>query len=273
MPGFQQAPVLQFFGALNAELDTLVLKAGAAVSSLASVGTAAAAAEAEHRGSMERIAGQADETSARVSATSSAIAESVARAEGAVSSGSAAIGAHASEAQAQVDRMTEGVAAGLGRQATALDSVLAGLDFADLALDHYTESFLSALEASKAGILDLDEVVRVFGDFILVIDGKATTVRETFTRLNLREWILEFQELTRQVQTGAADLSAVEELLARSQNSVAQKLLEVIRLFKAGEVSLAAVQRVVADIERVFRDSDLDNLAQAILGGLRDGTL
>ena len=270
MPTVQLAPPLDWLRRFNAELDGTSERLERLRGQVDTVAASSQAAAADHASSMQRIEQSTAQTAATVSSALDMARASADSASSAIATAGNTIRSHAGEAQAAVEQMHAATAAAVGEQATALDDLIQKL-FA--VKTPYQETLLSMIEAAKAGILTIDEIVKQFGDRIVVIDGQERTLSEVFRRIDWREWEREFQALIDRVRDGSAALSEVEAKLAESQNAVARRLLQMIQLFRQGKVTLDALAAVVADIQRVFPDSELDELAQALLQGLRDGTL
>jgi ABC-type transporter Mla subunit MlaD len=270
MPSRAIAPPLEWLNRLNLALDGASERAGRVRDELAHVSAGAEQAAADHESSMQRIEGTTAQAAAAVSGTLSTARSAAESAAGAIANSSAAVEQHATQAQGAIERMKQATDEALGEQATALDDLLEKLFAVETP---YDDTLKSMIEAAKAGITTLDELVRVFGDRAVLIDGKVETLSQAFRRIDWREWEIEFQELVARIRDGEAALSDVEAKLAESQNAIARRLLEMIQLYRQGKITLDGLAAVVRDIQRVFPDTELDELAQAMLQGLLDGAL
>lgn len=266
MPTIQIAPPLTFLDRLNRQLDDTLARTDRTIAALDTVRSAGEQAAADHESSMQRIGAAADSAVAAASSSADQVAASGQRAETAAAGSSASVQRHTEEAQGTLAGLVDEVDEDRQRVEDFFERLT-------IVQNDFGLAFLDAVDAAKAGLISMQEVVKFFGDSKLVLDDQITSVQEAFGRLDLRFWQKEIQELIQRIREGSAELSDVEQQLGESQNAVAQRLLEMIRLVREGSVSLDALRRLVDDISRAYAGTEFDNLAQAVLAGLKDGTL
>ena len=263
MPGFETSPLGQWIGGANAALDVFIAKSRAAVSASSSASSAAETSVRDTRSALDALdrSTAAIETSgARVEQTAARVAESAQRI------------AEEVEASERTSRES------LERQeemATRFDDLVQLAREGRNEWDHELEL---QLEAVAAGVQSLDDFLEKFGEGVVRLDGEVTTVRELLQGVDYRAAEVKLQEYLKGLQTGRVEVSEVLDFLEASVPKLAATLLQVIRDFQAGKVTLERVADEVRRLEKLFGpDTGLTDLAERLLQSLddagRDGRL
>lgn len=127
----------------------------------------------------------------------------------------------------------------------------------------------------QEGLLSKIDAVNAFGDGLIVIDGQLRSVRDVLTEVlpTMGEVQAKNREMVEEIK---ADGVSLEELIARlgeQHNVAARQLGELLRLLKAGKVTIQEVIRYAQELDRQFPGSEGAALAELFLEGIRDGSL
>lgn len=133
----------------------------------------------------------------------------------------------------------------------------------------WDKALLELIDSVKLGVTDVEDLLSKYGD--AMIQGER--VREYLKGLDLTVYRDNVQELVRALHDGQATIGDTLKFLSQSQLGFAKQFAEVIQLFQAGKVTLQRVRDVVAQIERIFPDTDFADLAGAIEDALRKDQL
>jgi uncharacterized protein YukE len=133
----------------------------------------------------------------------------------------------------------------------------------------WDKALLELIDSVKLGVTDVQDLLSKYGD--AMIQGER--VREYLKGLDLTVYRDNVQELVRELHAGQATIADTLAFLGQSQLGFARQFAEVIQLFQAGKVTLQRVRDVVAQIGKLFPDTDFADLANAIEDALRKGDL
>jgi uncharacterized protein YukE len=133
----------------------------------------------------------------------------------------------------------------------------------------WDKALLELIDSVKLGVTDVQDLLSKYGD--AMIQGER--VREYLKGLDLTVYRVNVQELIRELHTGQATIADTLAFLGQSQLGFAKQFAEVIQLFQAGKVTLQRVRDVVAQIGKLFPDTDFADLAKAVEDALRKGDL
>jgi hypothetical protein len=125
------------------------------------------------------------------------------------------------------------------------------------------------IDAIKIGASDVQDLITLYGD--AMVEGQ--TLREFLRGLDLTAYRDNVQELVRELNAGQATIEDTLKFLGQSQLGFAKQFAEIIELFRSGKLTLQAVKDAVAQIEKLFPDTEFADLAEAIENALRKGQL
>jgi hypothetical protein len=266
------APLLADLDALSARVEQLAQVGDQARTAKADLDAAHGSAEAFH-GRMLTVAAAQEGVRGALASTVSSMSTAAA----AVDETAAAVSASAGRAVEAGQRAAEGVrtAAQQIEDGTANTHQVAATRLDDLAQvlanagNRWDKALGELIDSVKLGATDVQDLLTLWGD--AVVQGQR--VREFLKGLDLTVYRDNVQELVRELHDGRATIDDTLQFLGQSQLAFAKQFKEVIELFQSGKVTLQRVREVVAQIEKLFPDTDFADLAEAIEDALRKGQL
>lgn len=213
---------------------------------------------------LDDVVERAASTDAKVRSHSSSMSEA---ASAAVASVRSSVG----EAQAAVEEgertSTEGLSRLERRAQETRKEVTTVLDgIRESVVDNdWGQEFQAQLDLVMLGGQSVADLIAKYGDAKV----GAETLRELLDGIDYRVYERDINALVRDLTTGAASVDDAVKKLSKNNAIIAQQLLKMIELFRAGKVGIEQVASTVEAIKRQFSGTDLANLAQAIENALR----
>jgi hypothetical protein len=143
-------------------------------------------------------------------------------------------------------------------------------DLADAVADHsniWNRTVAELIDAVKNGVVPIEHLLKLYGD--AQIGGQR--LREYLAGMDLHVYHDQVADLINALQRGKIEIGDVLEYLNRSQLPFVKQLASTIELFKQGKVSLERVKEIVAQLQKLWPDSQFSDLAQALQVALQQG--
>ncbi len=250
---------------LGTVLDDVAERARLALADLQAIQGAADAVDAR----MQQVVRQQSEVQAVVSKTissMSAAAGEVAGASDRMVTSSRRAAETSRQAADEVKAAADSIDKSYTATATRLDDLALTLKGS---ANLWDKAILDLIEGVKIGTTSVQELLTLYGDAKIGTE----TLREYLGRIDLTVYRDNIQGLVRDLHEGTASVDAAIKFLGASELAFAKQFSEVINLFRQGKVTLEKVKDMVGQIEKLFPDSDLADLAGAIEDALLKGDL
>jgi hypothetical protein len=185
-----------------------------------------------------------------------------------VASASSSITTAAEAASAAVASSTAKIADATHTAANKMD------DLVQLVADRsnlWGAGIANLIEAIKIGAAPVDDLFRLFGG--TMVEGQRL---EQFLGGSAAQWAFYGREVTKlanQLNQGAVDISKVLDFLSQTQLTFAKQLVDIIKLFEQGKVTLETVEKTVAEAKKTFPGTEFADLAGALYAALLKGKL
>jgi hypothetical protein len=143
-------------------------------------------------------------------------------------------------------------------------------DLADAVSDHsnlWNKAVAELIDAVQQGVEPVEKLLRLYGD--AQIGGQR--LREYLAGMDLHVYHDQVADLINALQRGKIEIGDVLEYLNKSQLPFVKQLANTIELFRQGKVSLERVKEIVAQLQKLWPDSQFSDLAQALQVALQQG--
>lgn len=139
--------------------------------------------------------------------------------------------------------------------------------------DNWSKDFALQLEAVKIGAKDIEDLVTLYGDARIQINGELVRIRDLFGGLDLGAIRQQIQGLIQDLQAGSADLGTALDFLKKNAGELAAGLIETVEAFRRGEATLDQVLARLRQFREQFSGSEFEAFAQALEEELISGEL
>lgn len=215
---------------------------------------------------LQTVSAEADTTRTAILGLAAAMEKTAARVEAATAKVRQAVTTTAeavSQCTVEIGQQTEDCAA---KVATKFDD----LKFAAQNVRNiWGDELRLAIEAVEAGAMRLHDFVRKYGKFELEISGKLTSIRSYLAGMDFSVFERRFQNLITGLRKGSKDIEDILAYLGETQSGFVAKLLEMIEMFRRGELTLRAIEDAVKSLKEVYGGTDLAELMDVLMDELR----
>lgn len=139
--------------------------------------------------------------------------------------------------------------------------------------DNWSADFALQLEAVKIGAKDIEDLVTLYGDARIQINGELVRIRDAVRGADLGAIRQQLQDLIDGIRTGSTDLAAALAFLKDNAGELAAGLIQTVEAFRRGEATLDQVLARLRQFREQFSGSEFDAFAQALEQGLLAGDL
>jgi hypothetical protein len=249
------------FEALLADLDRIETRALGVQAALDQTASKAADVQQSVTATLAAVEAQAQTSFAAIGAQASS-------AVGVVSEAASTITSTAEAASASVADSTAKIAGSTHVAANKLDDLLQILsDRSNL----WGAGIANLIEGIKVGAASVTDLFDLFGG--TMVAGQRL---DQFLGGSSAQWASygrDVIKLTQDIDLGTASISQALDFLSTTQLTFAKQLVDVIKLFEQGKVTLQMVERTVAEAKQTFPGTAFADLAGALYAALLKGKL
>lgn len=139
--------------------------------------------------------------------------------------------------------------------------------------DNWSKDFALQLEAVKIGAKDIEDLVTLYGDAAIQINGEMVRIRDAVSGADLNAIRDQIQDLIKGIRTGSTELADALGFLKANAGELAAGLIQVVESFQRGEATLDQVLARLRQFREQFSGSEFEAFAQALEHGLLSGAL
>jgi chromosome segregation ATPase len=177
------------------------------------------------------------------------------------------------EAAEQAEATATAVDAAASRAATRADDLRFQMSRLADQGNRWAEQMEGIIAHVQEGLIPADKAIHAFGDGLVLFDGQLRSVRDVLSDVlpTTGQVQQRIRDLIAELKESGAGIDELTARLAQSSNAYAKELAELVRLMKAGKITIEEVARRARELANQFPGSEGAALADLLAEQLREG--